>query len=375
MREEHFFPLLSNTYLLVYGDSMYDIAIIGAGPAGCTLARFLDKKYRVLLLDKRDVMNVDYPGVHKCCGGLLAPDAQNMLGRIGMAVPVSILVNPQLFLVRTIDLDKKIERYYQRFYLNIDRLAFEQWLISQVPENVDLAFGCTLKTCSDEGGFIRLSFTYNGNTYSEKARVIVGADGGNSMVRRIFFPDKKIPTIYIAIQEWFEANDTTPYYAAVFDKTITDFYSWMIPKENMIIIGSALKKDNLALDRYKMLKMRLRDYGIVYGKKIKREGAFIYRPRDLSSIYTGDETCALTGEAAGFISPSSAEGISYALKSAYCLAIAMNEGLDRFQPRYRKLVSGMKWNIAYKNLKCPAMYSPLLRSVILKTGIKSTDVI
>ena len=354
---------------------MYDIAIIGAGPAGCTLARFLDKKYRVLLLDKRDVTDDDYPGVHKCCGGLLAPDAQNMLGRMGMAVPVSILVDPQLFLVRTIDLDNKIERYYQRFYLNIDRLAFDRWLISLVPKNVDLALGCTLKTCSSESGFVKLSFTYNGNTYSEKARVVVGADGGNSTVRRIFFPDKKTPSVYIAIQEWFEANDTTPYYAAVFDKTITDFYSWMISKENTLIIGSALKKDNLALDRYKMLKMRLRDYGIVYGKKIKREGSFIFRPKDISSIYTGNETCALTGEAAGFISPSSAQGISYALKSAYCLAKASNDGLDDLQPAYRKLVSGMKRNIALKNMKCPAMYSPLLRSIILKTGIKSTDVI
>ena len=292
-----------------------------------------------------------------------------------MAVPVSILVDPQLFFVRTIDLDNKIERYYQRFYLNIDRLAFDRWLISLVPKNVDLALGCTLKTCSSESGFVKLSFTYNGNTYSEKARVVVGADGGNSTVRRIFFPDKKTPSVYIAIQEWFEANDTTPYYAAVFDKTITDFYSWMISKENTLIIGSALKKDNLALDRYKMLKMRLRDYGIVYGKKIKREGSFIFRPKDISSIYTGNETCALTGEAAGFISPSSAEGISYALKSAYCLAKALNDGLDDFQPAYRKLVSGMKRNIALKNMKCPAMYSPLLRSIILKTGIKSTDVI
>jgi len=354
---------------------MYDIAIIGAGPAGCTLARFLDKNYRVLLLDKRDVTNEEYPAVHKCCGGLLAPDAQNMLGRMGMAVPVSILVDPQLFLVRTIDLDNKIERYYQRFYLNIDRLEFDRWLISKVPENVDLALGCTLKTCSSESDFVTLSFTYNGKAYSEKARVIVGADGGNSVVRRIFFPDEKTPSVYIAIQEWFEANDTTPYYAAVFDKTITDFYSWMISKEKTLIIGSALKKDNLALDRYKMLKMRLRDYGVVYGKKIKREGSFIFRPKNMSSIYTGNEACALTGEAAGFISPSSAEGISYALKSAYLLARAMNDGLDGFQPRYRRLVSGMKRNIAVKNMKSPAMYSSLLRGMVLKTGIKSTDII
>jgi flavin-dependent dehydrogenase len=34
---------------------MYDIAIIGAGPAGSTLARLVAERYRVLLVDKRQL--------------------------------------------------------------------------------------------------------------------------------------------------------------------------------------------------------------------------------------------------------------------------------------------------------------------------------
>ncbi len=34
---------------------MYDIAIIGAGPAGATLARLVAGRYRVLLVDKRQL--------------------------------------------------------------------------------------------------------------------------------------------------------------------------------------------------------------------------------------------------------------------------------------------------------------------------------
>lgn len=352
----------------------YDIAIIGAGPAGCTLARLLNQNYRVLLVDKRDVSTENSKS--KCCGGLLAPDAQEMLGRMGIAVPSSVLVDPQLFLVRTIDFDNHIERYYQRFYFNMDRLAFEQWLLSKIPDTVDLALGCTFKSCEHMGEGVQFTFTYKGKTYKEKAKVIIGADGGHSLVRRSIFPDKKMPETYIAIQEWFETETSMPWYGAIFDSTITDFYSWTISKGNILIIGSALKKNNLALDRFKMLKMKLRDNGMVYGKKIMREGAYILRPKKLSSIVTGNEYCALVGEAAGFISPSSAEGISYALKSAYFLANAINnKGLNNFQHDYSKAASKLKKSLSGKNLKCPGMYNRFLRGMVMKSGIMSTDVL
>lgn len=353
----------------------YDIAIIGAGPAGCTLARLLDKNYNVLLLDKRDLSGQEYPGISKCCGGLLAPDAQKMLGRMGMAVPASVLVDPQLFLVRTLDFDNHLERYYQRFYFNMDRLAFDQWLIDSVPKNVDLAQGCIFKSCTTVDDMVQFTFTYKGKAYKEKARIIIGADGGHSLVRSNLFSEKKMPDKYVAIQEWFETKNAVPWFGAIFDKTITDFYSWTITKGNVLIIGSALKKDKLALERFRMLKMRLRDNGLVYGAKIKREGAFIMRPQNVATIHTGNQFSALVGEAAGFISPSSAEGISYALKSAYYLSKALNDGLEDFQPRYKKLVSELKWNLRLKNLKSPAMYNPLLRGLILKTGIKTTEVL
>jgi len=351
----------------------YDIAIVGAGPAGCTLARLLDKNYKVLLLDKRDVTAENCSS--KCCGGLLAPDAQEMFGRMGMSIPASVLVDPQLFLVRTIDFDNHLERYYQRFYFNMDRLVFEQWLLSNVPKRVDLALGCTFKNCELTGNGVRFTFTYNGKTYKENAKVIIGADGGHSLVRKSLFPDERIPEIYVAVQEWFEIDQSMPWYGVIFDSTITDFYSWTLTKGNVLIIGSALNKNNLALDRFKMLKMKLRDNGLVYGKRILREGAFLLRPGSISSIITGNDYCALVGEAAGFISPSSAEGISFALKSAYFLASALNDGIQGFQSDYSKMVSKLKLSLLGKNLKCPAMYNKFLRGLVMRSGIKATELL
>lgn len=114
---------------------MYDVAIIGAGPAGSTLARLIDKKYKVLIVEQRDVLN-DNTNFTKCCGGLLAPDAQKMLARLGIALPKDILVDPQIFSVRTIDFQNNLERFYQRFYLNINRAKFDGYLASLIPKNV-----------------------------------------------------------------------------------------------------------------------------------------------------------------------------------------------------------------------------------------------
>jgi len=63
---------------------MYDVAIIGAGPAGATLARLIGRQYRVLLVEKRRLDGPQTFSLGKCCGGLLAPDAQAMLSRLGL---------------------------------------------------------------------------------------------------------------------------------------------------------------------------------------------------------------------------------------------------------------------------------------------------
>jgi len=75
---------------------MHDIAIIGAGPAGATLARLIGRHYRVLLVERRPLDGPDRFGLRKCCGGLLAPDAQAMLSRLGLGLPKSVLQEPQL---------------------------------------------------------------------------------------------------------------------------------------------------------------------------------------------------------------------------------------------------------------------------------------
>ena len=108
----------------------YDIVIVGAGPAGANFARLIDsKRYRTLLIDGSSDRD-------KVCGGLLSPDAQDILARYDISLPRDLLASPQLFSVRTVDLATGMTRYYRRSYLNIDRRRFDDFLRTLIPPQV-----------------------------------------------------------------------------------------------------------------------------------------------------------------------------------------------------------------------------------------------
>ncbi|MDW7651727.1 MAG: FAD-binding protein [Bacillota bacterium] len=352
---------------------MYDIAIIGAGPAGATLARMIGQHYKVLLIDKRPLADeAQQQAGTKCCGGLLAPDAQNMLGKMSLALPRHVIVAPQLFVVRTLDLHNHLERYYQRFHINIDRDKFDRWLVSLLPGSVDLRCGL-LKSFERDHDLFKLHLTQDGKTYSEYAKVLIGADGASSLIRKKAFPKDKFLRSYVAIQEWFATEHVAPYFSVIFDSEITDFYSWTIPKENSLLIGSALPQHQPS-QKFELLKQKLKDYNFQFGSRIKREGAFILRPTKTPHAFT-QPGIALVGEAAGWISPSSAEGLSYAFKSALLAAESLLEGPEEFIQKYENRARDLQKNIQLKNLKSPFMYNTLLRKMVMASGLQSIQVL
>lgn len=351
---------------------MYDIVIVGAGPAGANLARLVANKYKILLIDKRDLENENPQNrTIKCCGGLLAPDAQKMIAKLGLGMPKDILVDPQLFAVRTIDLTNNLERLYQRFYFNMDREKFDRWLVSILPNCIDKKFNSTFKSFDEISGGYEIRYIYNKEEIKAKTKVIVGADGASSKIRKCISKDRNTPDNYIAIQEWFKSSGDMPYFTAIFDEEISDFYSWIIPKEDYILLGSALRPRQNTREKYDILKRKLTRFGFDFSNKVTTEGAHIFRPKMTSQFYVGRDGIALVGEASGSISPSSAEGISYALKSSLYLAQSLEKGIDGCLDRYKHKVKEIKLNILIKNLKSPAMYNPFLRQLAMKSGLQS----
>lgn len=340
----------------------YDFIVCGAGPAGSAFAMTAPKNLKILLLDGS--VNP------KPCGGLLAPDAQKALASFELTLPKDILVDPQIFSVRTIDMKTNAVRRYQRMYINVDRDKFDKWMISQSGENVDIKKAKLVSCVKKESGFECLCKAENGEEFTAESKYIVGADGANSLVRRTFFPKLKTRH-YVAIQQWFNIDENTPdpFYSCIFDPETSGCCSWSIYKDKYVIFGGAYEPEHCR-ERFEKQKEKLKNFGLDLKEPIKTEGCMVLRPSSPASFCTGSNDIFLIGEAAGLISPSSLEGISSAINSAVALSDAIKAG-GNVHKRYNRNIFMLKAKLLGKNLKCPFMYNPLLRNIVMKSGISA----
>ncbi|WP_100064945.1 FAD-binding protein [Miniphocaeibacter massiliensis] len=347
---------------------MYDVVIIGGGPAGSTLARELPKTLKIAIIDKKIINDKNSTtSFKKCCGGLLAPDAQENLAKFGYGFPKEILVNPQIFAVETIDLKENITRFYQRSYLNFNRHYFDLWLMSLIPNNVDVIDNSRVTSLIKNKDSFLISYIENGAEKTIASKYIVGAEGANSIVRKTFF--KTSIRQYIAIQKSYIAKDKTPYYICFFDNSITDCYGWINVKDDLIQLGVALPKKH-SRENFDKIEDIFIKRGFPFENPIHTESCLVNRPKSLKELEIGRENIFLIGEAAGFISTSSLEGISFAMESAYRLAKSFTQSEDVYT-NYRKNVRKLKLKVLKKLIKTPFIYNPFLRKLIMKSGVTS----
>ncbi|MBE6532014.1 MAG: FAD-binding protein [Ruminococcaceae bacterium] len=345
---------------------MYDVAIIGAGPAGAVLALELakaDEKLKILLVDGSSEHG-------KVCGGLLSPDAKAELSSMGLTVPEAVITSPQTSTVDTIDLERGITRIYGRDYLNMDRAAFDSWLVSLIPDTVEIRRARCVSV-EKSGNEFDLRLKSAGKLEEIKASIVVGADGAASIVRRSVFPNKKTYK-YVSIQEWYEIPDKKiPVFSCIYDEKTSDSCSWTIIKDDNFIFGGAFLKDGCRR-AFAEQKSRLeKHYGVRFGTPRKQEACLVVSPRRYGDFFVGQDGAYLVGEAAGFISSSSFEGISSAIRSGRMLARAISSGRDKQQitKKYQSATIGLRFKLLLKIPKMKILTSPTLRHLIMKSGV------
>jgi flavin-dependent dehydrogenase len=324
-------------------DRVYDTVIAGAGPAGIMAAREASRRGRVLLVDMSRLPR------EKSCGGMLNEVAQTFLRRIG-PMPEDCLVSPNTVTFRFVDWDRGVRRTTGMEFLNVDRARFDSWLARAVlPAAVEVADGCAVEAVAQDETRVVVSLRTPDGARAISCDNLIGADGARSSVRRALGKDTA-PT-YVTIQDQVRlSGGLEPYFDCIYMREIGDdlAYAYLTSKGEHAVVGSVLyPRTKRSGERQDRVLATLRASYPQLGESVRREaGAALYL-RSPDDVVPGVGRVLLAGEAGGFMSPTSGEGISYALESGLRAGLAVADGspedaLSRYQGSTRGMVGDIR---------------------------------
>ena len=318
------------------------IAVIGAGPAGCAFCSEINTdKYKVYLLDKKP-----HPkGRDK--EGILAERAIDFIQNF--SVPEFIFAHPKDIHIGYIDLQTGARNLQDTIFLNINRFKFDNWLIDEVKENVQFFPQTEFLGYSEDQDKITVKIRSQSQERELDVSYVIGADGPLSNVRKSFAPPVKT---YKAIQKRVRAKQMPKYAYFFYHSEITDYCSWIIPKEDHLIIGSALDSrldDSQTAERFALLELRIvNTLNLQISECFESCQYILSKPQSREDFVFGQNNkILLIGEAAGLVSASSGEGIGPAFYSGQQAARALNEngGLKLYQEYCSDLVEELSRKI------------------------------
>ncbi|MBM4177499.1 FAD-dependent oxidoreductase [Candidatus Gribaldobacteria bacterium] len=302
----------------------YDVIIIGAGPAGLSCALELEKSdYSVLLLEKETQL-----GKKVCAGGLTK--------KVEAFFDDASVVEKKF---QTISLDcgkvKKQIKLIKPFVATINRKKLLEIYLNKSSSKTEIGF-------NQEVALIKENLLVTSQGDKIKYKYLVGADGGNSVLRKSL--GIKTEKIALALQYNLKkpSQDFELFFAPNF---FGSGCAWIFPHSDYISIGCGTSqekyKNNLKNNFEKWLK----------SKNINHQGLdlqggiinFDYQGFDFGNKF-------LVGDAGGFASGLTGEGIYFALVSGKEIAHKI------INPKYKCL--GIK-----KILKIKKQHERVLRII------------
>ena len=335
-------------------NEIFDVLIVGAGPAGSFAAeRLANAGVRVALFDGRP------EGEPKACGGGVTSKAlkawPHLLGAVGRTVNELELYAPS---------GKRLHLKLDEPFAIYSRVAFDSYLRDRAQ-----AAGAKIIAAKVSAG--RITKTETGWTVRDgkgetwTSGFLVAADGANSGIAKKLAGPLAAADMEVAFgyRAPLPANADAPTVVAFLPGWVG--YAWAFPRVDHISFGIATTQedfDHKALDELMWQFMvgyylqredskasiwsqgkkgaatrtSLKTTAERYAAKIPGLSVATWDKRRVSG-----EGWALLGDAAGFADPVTGEGIYYALRSAELFAAAFVEGaVENYEARWRQDFGG-----------------------------------
>jgi geranylgeranyl diphosphate/geranylgeranyl-bacteriochlorophyllide a reductase len=330
------------------------VAVVGSGPAGSSAAETLVKAGIQTYLIERKLDNV------KPCGGAiplcmvdefgLPPEIiDRRVRKMKMISPSNVEVN----IGSTLKDDEYIgmcRREVLDGFLRNRAVELGANLINGTVHKLEIP------TNSKESYVIHYADHSDGSLEGEaktlKVDLVIGADGANSRVAKAI--DAGDYNFAIAFQERIRLpEDKMAYYQDlaemyVGDDVSTDFYAWVFPKYDHVAVGTGTMQVNKADIKKLQAGIRARAMERLRGGKVIKVEAHPIPEHPRPRRVVG--RVALVGDAAGYVTKSSGEGIYFAAKSGRMCAetiVELSENGARIPTENDLKVYLKRWDRAY----------------------------